>query len=158
MEMIVLRLKMARISPTFKAVLNEFKQGIGYYDGITMEQAYSNYRQVRSEYADLFDEKYPQVFENYLVNYVFSKVYPLEPSKNVFDNYIRLVVDYAITRLFLTGAGVYHKKYDDNIVQRVFTGIALTVDHNPDYVDTVVKNIQKLSGGILPYTALLIQI
>lgn len=157
MDMIVARLKMARISPTFKAIMEQFKQVIGYYDGITMEQAYLNYKQIRAGYAEMFDQQYPQVFENYLVNYVFSKVYPLEPSKNVFENYIRLVVDYAITRLVLVGVGAYHKKYDDEIVQKVFTGVALTVDHNTEYVDKMVNNIQQISGGALAYTALLIQ-
>lgn len=157
MEMVVLRLKMSDTSPTFKTVLEQFKLGIGYYDDITMEQAFINYSMIRSEYTDLFDKQYPQVFENYLVNYVFSKVYPLKPSNHVFENYIALVVDYAITRMFLVGVGAYHKKFDDEIVQKVFTGIALTVEHNMPYVEAMVDHIKSFSGGILAYTTILVQ-
>ncbi|NLO39462.1 MAG: hypothetical protein GX115_08345 [Ruminiclostridium sp.] len=157
MDMLVLRLKFSEISPSFKNVLDEFKQGIGFYEGITIEQAFSNYKPLQSHYMNMFCQQYPQVFENYYVNYAFSKAYPFEPSRNVFENYIRLVVDYAITKLFLVGVGAYHQKFDDSIVQRVFTGISLNVEHNSQYVDLMVNVIKKLEGGIQAYTAVLVQ-
>lgn len=157
MEMLVSRLKFASISQTFAGVLEEFKQGIGYFEGVTIRQLFSNYNEIKTEYGNKFDEQFPHVFENYFVNYVFSNVFPLYPALNAFENYIRLVVDYAIIRMFLTGVGAYHKGYNKEIVRKVFSGISLTVEHNPEYVDLIVKAISNLKGGVMAYTTVLVR-
>lgn len=157
MEMVVLRLKYAAISPSFIKLLEEFKQGIGYFEGNTIEQLFANYKKIKADYLKKFDEQYPQVFENYFVNYVFSSIFPIKPSSGAMENYIRLVVHYAFIKLFLAGIGAFHKKFDDAVVQRVFSGISNTVEHNPNYVKLMADAVKSLKGSMLAFTTVLVQ-
>ena len=157
MEMLVLRLKFDQTSNSFNDILKEFKEGIGYFDGITIQQAFSNYCEIKTEYSNKFDDQFPQVFENYYVNYVFSKVFPVFPSENAMENYIRLAVDYAIIRMFLVGVGAYHHGYNEVIVQKLFSGLSVTIEHNSRFVDFIVESIKILQGDKLAFTTVLVQ-
>jgi len=157
MEMLIYRLRFTAISPSFANILEEFKLGIGYKEGITTEQLFTSYNKIKSDLLIMFDEQFPQVFENYFVNYAFSTVFPMCPSDNLMGNYIRLILNYAILKMFLVGVGACRKGYNKDSVQKVFSAVSITVEHNPQYVDLMVDSVKNRPGGALAYTTVLIQ-
>jgi lysine-N-methylase len=51
------------------------------------------------------------ILEHYIVNYVFKTMFPLASEKHCFDNYIMMIVHYAMIKILLIGiAGFYKEK------------------------------------------------
>ena len=96
--------------------------------------------------------------ENYLVNYVFKNLFPFSGEKHIFDNYVMLIVHYAMIKMLLIGMAGFHKeKFKTEHVIKLIQSFSRTVEHNSAYLKKVNKLLRDNKFNTMPYMAILIK-
>ncbi|MEG0772986.1 flagellin lysine-N-methylase [Clostridium sp.] len=136
----------------------ETLEGLKYTNETTIEEVGENYKYVYEKYYEPFMKDKEYIFENYLVNYVFTNLFPTRPYKNLFDNYIMLVIHYAWIKMNLIGIAGYHKEdfNEENIVKLV-QSFSKTIDHNNVFLKHILDTLEKSNMTTMPYMAILIK-
>ncbi len=97
------------------------------------------------------DKEY--IFENYLVNDVFQRMFPYRDD-NFFNEYMILVLNYSIVKLLLIGMASCDKELTDIMVVDLIYSFSRTVLHNnmfiKSFIDALNENkFNKLSHMIV---------
>lgn len=133
-----------------------FLAGIGCTKEATFEEVAARYRQAYEEYYLPFVSENGHILENYLVNYVFRNLFPLD-QKNIFDAFVMLAVHYAMIKLQLVGVGAFHKGLTPDLAIRVIQAFAKTVEHNSAYLARVIELLSAGGYNTLPWMAILVK-
>ena len=97
------------------------------------------------------------ILENYLVNYVFKNLFPFSGEKNLFENYIMMVVHYALIKMHLIGMAAFHQDLTDEVVIKLIYSFARVVEHSPQYLQHVLRLLKDNGYSTLAYMAILIK-
>lgn len=130
LELVKLRTEGEYVSARLVESVNSFAQGVGYGPGKTLGDLSSLYAEAYRLYYAPFFLKHPHILENYLVNMIFRKLFPLgqvffeaeakaEPAKE----FAMLAIEFALVKGLLIGvAGCYKKEFStQNVIQTVQT-------------------------------------
>jgi lysine-N-methylase len=92
------------------------------------------------------------VLENYFVNYVFKTLFPLGPQKcsykkrlymhpkSIFEEYMLLVIQYAMMKSLLVGmAGYWGEGFGTNHALKLIQSFAKNVDHDISYQQRILQ-------------------
>lgn len=135
--------KMLNALTTDKDSINESNVEI-YVD------AYNNY------YKPFMDEN-EYILENYMVNYVFSNLFPFTGFSTVFDNYVMLITHFAMVKLNLIGVAGYDKKLDIEQVIIVIQSFSKVVEHNNLFLRSIFEFLKENNCTNMAYMAVLIK-
>lgn len=143
---------------TFVKCFGEFLNGIksdGKTDLVELSIAYS---QAYEEYYKPFMDKREYMLENYLVNYVFKKMFPFCGNDRVFNNYVLMVVHYAMIKMLLIGMAGFHKENfsEDHVIKLIYS-FSETIEHNPSYLQHVIQLLENNKFNTVAYMAVLIK-
>ena len=97
-------------SQRFLQCFAEFLNGIAYTAESQKEENGQRYTAAATDYYQPFMAEHAYIMENYLVNYAFKNLFPLSGGKHIFDNYVMLIVHYAMIKLLLIGMAGFHKE------------------------------------------------
>ena len=97
-------------SQRFLQCFAEFLNGIAYTAESQKEENGQRYTAAATDYYQPFMAEHAYIMENYLVNYAFKNLFPLSGEKHIFDNYVMLIVHYAMIKLLLIGMAGFHKE------------------------------------------------
>lgn len=122
----IVRLK----TKSYSECLDYVMEGINYRAGITQEEVSNNYRVIYDNYYLPFMSKHEYILENYLVNYIFSNLFPCGQFESTYQEYLILVVHYALIKFHLIGMAGYHKEISFEIVIKAFQYFSASFDHN----------------------------
>jgi lysine-N-methylase len=155
-ELIKYRLNTSGISAKFLEVVDKMKEALGFEEDLN-EAAMANYEQTYSNYYRPFMDEREYILENYLVNFVFMKIFPFN-EKGVFNSYVMLVIHYAMIKTLLIGLAAFYK--EDFSTEHILEGIysfSRTIEHQEGYLKDVFNIFvaQKLDN--LPYMAILLR-
>jgi lysine-N-methylase len=115
----------------FLQYYNDFLQGIGTVNDSGCTLTASMYVEASRNWFQPFMETNPYIMENYLVNYVFQRLFPLI-HPNVYDSYTTLVLTYVMIKVLLVGlAGNYREKFCTNQVLALIQSYTKTFDNTP---------------------------
>lgn len=129
----------------------EFLLGLNYHEDMTVPQIAEYYHELHQSYYVPFLEKYDYVLENYLVNYVFSILFPMS-SKSVFDNYIMMVMHFSLIKMHLIGMMGFHKdKFSIDHVLKLIQSYSKVVEHNKLYLYDILKLLRENRMDNLAY-------
>jgi lysine-N-methylase len=106
-------------------MLNKFKQNFEAY------------------YVPFFQNK-GYIFENYLVNQVFTRLFPFTRGSYV-DLYRELVGNLAVIQVLLVGMAAKHKGLNDTQVIQLFQTFARNSNHNSAHLDIVLGSLQSIA-------------
>ncbi len=122
LELIVGRIGSDYTSTRFLDCYREFMRGLNWTAESSMEELASRYQSACQNDFRPFVEEHPHLFENYLVNYIFSeRLFPYRSRKPVQtpaidsslqsmrDAFLLLAVHYAIVRTVMIGMAALHK-------------------------------------------------
>jgi lysine-N-methylase len=138
--------------------LGEFMYGINYTKESSVEEISRRYQAAYNDYYKPFMEQHEYVLENYLVNYVYMRLFPLGSGNNVFEEYIMMVIHYAMIKMHLIGMAGYHKKdFSLNHVVKLIQSFAKTIEHNSLYLREVRELLRKNEYNSMAYMAILIK-
>ncbi|MBX9974389.1 flagellin lysine-N-methylase [Cytobacillus firmus] len=136
--------------------LTEMLQGIQYTREATIEEVTEYYKKSLKEYYEPFMTEHEYILENYLVNYIFKNLFPLE-QKTLFEDYIMLVIHYSLIKLHLIGMAGFHKGLTNDLVIKLIQSFAKTVEHNNTYLNKVLNLLKVNDFATMPYMAILVK-
>lgn len=137
--------------------VTETLTGLQYIQGSNPEEVINQYVLACSQYYQPFMDRHEYIMENYLVNYVFKNLFPFGGSLSVFEEYVLMVIHYALIKLHLIGMSAYHHGLTTDIVIKLIQSFAKTVEHNPPYLKHVVDLLKKNAVMNLAYMVILIK-
>lgn len=157
-ELTNIRLKTGVINKLFAQCFSAFLKGIGYQHGnITITEVMTGYRSAETTYFRPFFQAHDYVFENYLVNYAFNNVFPFK-SAVFFQEYLQLVLRYALVRMYLVGmAGYYREAIKLDHLIELICSFTRQIDHNPDIVKQMGSFMEKKGYTGMAHMAILIK-
>lgn len=143
-------------SKRFMECFAEFLHGIQYIAGAATEEIGQRYAEAHDKYYQPFIENHEYILENYLVNYVFKNLFPVSGEKHIFDNYVMLIVHYAMIKLLLIGMAGFHKEnFSTGHVIKLIQSFSKTVEHNNAYLKRVFDLLKANKFNTMPYMAIL---
>lgn len=136
--------------------LAEMLLGIKYTGEETIEEVTEHYNFAFNEYYKPFIKEHEYILENYLVNYVFKNLYPLA-NKAPFEDYVMLVIYYAMIKLHLIGMAGFHKGLSKELVIKLIQSFSKTVEHNTTYLKNIFDFLKVNEFTTMPYMSILIK-
>ncbi|MUG23697.1 lysine-N-methylase [Paenibacillus macerans] len=136
----------------------EFLHGIKYTKDDSVEEISDRYQAAYHDYYQPFMNKHEYVLENYLVNYVYINLFPLSRDKQLFEEYIMMVIHYAMIKMHLIGMAGFHKENFslDHVIQLIYS-FSRVVEHNFSYLREVRELLRKNEYNSMAYMAILIK-
>lgn len=143
----------------YKEIVEKVKKGVRGEEGITAV----SYYQAKLEWLKVKDN-YNIMLENYLVQQLFSTVYPFNiyEEGNDFDNlfvsYFILVFKFILIRFNLIGLNNYYKSnLEEKHVIEMIARFSKVVDHNKNYLKLMKEEFKRNNILTLPYLIMMIK-
>jgi lysine-N-methylase len=137
--------------------VNEMLSGLQYIHGSNIEDIIHQYALSYSKYYQPFMDHHEYIMENYIVNHVFKNLFPFGDSLSVFESYVLLVVHYSLIKLHLIGMSAHHNGLTTDLVIKLIQSFAKTVEHNPQYLKSIIELLKKNEVTNLAYMVILIR-
>lgn len=90
-----------------------------------------------------FLEEHSYILENYLVHYVFQKLFPFSYGANVYEAFQMLELHYDLLRIHVLGVGSFLEEMDEKIVVRIIQSFVKEADHNSVYLPLLFAQLMK---------------
>lgn len=126
----------------YKECLRDMISGLGLNAGISDVEVLENYQSAYKDYYQPYMKDHEYILENYLVNYVFSKLFPFD-KKSLTASYSMLVINFSLVKLHLIGLAKFHEGLTDELVVKLVQSFSKAIDHNEQYlrnVSTLIKD------------------
>lgn len=135
----------------------EFMEGLGYTQELSAEEIEKRYYEAHQLFYEPFMKDHHYILENYLVSYVFEKLFPIKNNMYLVDDYMEMVLHYSLIKMHLIGMAAHHKGLTVEMVLKLIQCFTRAVDHSPQYLNNV-KELMKNNGyDSLAYMAILIR-
>ncbi|MFZ5354307.1 MAG: flagellin lysine-N-methylase [Bacillota bacterium] len=144
----------------YRELVEEFFKGISYTPDnkdIEIEKIEENYAFAYHRYYEPFMKNNEYILENYLVNYVFKNLFPLNNKLSCYTAYAMMILNYSLIKLHLIGIAGYRKGLSIETVIQLVQVMAKTVEHNQEYMDAVAQVIKDNGFNTMTYMAILIR-
>lgn len=132
--------------------------GLNYFNDSTEEQLEAAYRIAYEEDYKSFEEQYGYILENHLVNYVFEYLFPLGGEIRIFDNYVKMILNYSLLKIHLLGTVRYYgSALDVSHIIGVIQRFVKVTEHDLKYIQRIFQLIKDSQMDTMPYLAILIK-
>lgn len=155
-DIIDIRMNRGVLNKIYLECYEEFLKGINYTEEVTKEEITNNYQKAFEEYYKPYMNNHEYILENYLVNYVFAKLFPFADGA-IFDAYMMLILHYAIIKVHLIGMAGYNKGLDEDIVIKLISTFTKVVDHNNVFLKDIAKQLKEKNYNTLAYMTIMIK-
>lgn len=106
-------------------------------------------------YSPFFKEK-EYILENYLVNDLFINCFG-NSKDNLFEQYILVVLKFALVKLHLYGVAAKYKGLNDERIVHVIQTFSKCIEHNSGYLKSIVDTVKLNELDSLAHMAILIK-
>lgn len=132
-------------------------QGL-HYDGeaVVADHASSYNKAYEMHYRPFMDSR-EYIIENYLVNHVYKNLFPFMKFPTPFDNYVMLVVHYAMIKLHLIGVAGCDQGLDEESIIFTLQSFSKVSEHNPFFLKQIFDLLQKNGFNNMAYMSILIK-
>jgi lysine-N-methylase len=134
----------------------QFLHGIQYTREATVEEIANRYQEAEGKYFRPFMADHEYILENYLVNHVFRNLFPFSGEKGLFENYVMMIVHYALIKMHLIGMAAFHQGLNEELVIKLIQSFAKTVEHNQQYLQSAFRLLKDNGYTTMAYMAILI--
>ncbi|OAB42940.1 flagellin lysine-N-methylase [Paenibacillus glacialis] len=136
----------------------ELLHGIQYAKESSVEEISSCYQVAYNDFYLPFMSKHEYILENYLVNYVYLNLFPLGNGSDIFEEYIMMVIHYAMIKMHLIGMAGYHKEnFGVEQIIKLIQSFGKVIEHSPLYLREVRELLRKNEYNSMAYMAILIK-
>ncbi|CDH89758.1 probable lysine-N-methylase [Clostridium botulinum B str. Eklund 17B (NRP)] len=136
--------------------IEKFKKGLKIQDEIQIDKCIKAYKESVKEYYEPYIKERKYIFENYLVNDVFQRIFPYRDD-NFFNEYMLLVINYSIIRLVLTGIASCDKQLTDAMVVDLIYSFSRAVLHNNAFIKSFIDALNENNFNTLSHMIILIK-
>lgn len=145
-------------SKRYLECFSEFIKGITYSDESNKAEIAERYADAYSKYYAPYMDKHEYILENYLVNYVFKNLFPFSGQKDIFDDYMMMIIHYAMIKMNLIGMAGFHKEnFDTEHVVKLIQSFSKTVEHHSEFLKYINYIFKKHNFDTMAYMSVLIK-
>ncbi|ANE46713.1 hypothetical protein SY83_11005 [Paenibacillus swuensis] len=130
-------------SARYEQCFTEFKAGIGMDAAFDLDQITVKYESAYNDYYVPFFNEREYIYENYLVNFVFSKLFPFN-EKDLYDSYLMMIIHYSLIKMNLIGMSGYHKRLDEELVIKLFQSFSRNFEHSQSSLTSLMKIVHSV--------------
>ncbi|RNB92685.1 lysine-N-methylase [Brevibacillus fluminis] len=135
-----------------------FLHGIEYTLEDKIEEIAERYHAAYENHYLPVMSQHEYVLENYLVNYVFKNMFPMSKYESVYDEFVVMVLHYALIKMNLIGmAGHYKEGFNLDLVIKLIQSFAKTVEHSKIFLGHAFDLLEKNNYKTLAYMSILIK-
>ncbi|WP_155274921.1 flagellin lysine-N-methylase [Clostridium novyi] len=118
---------------------------------------YEAYTLCYEKYYKKFNLSSGYIIENFLVNYVFQNMFP-SGDKNIFDEYIMMIIYYSIIKVYMVGlCGYYKKEFSKEIAIKFIQKFSKCVLHDNTYANWIFDAIKENSIDTMAHMIIFIK-
>ncbi|WP_427338106.1 flagellin lysine-N-methylase [Caloranaerobacter sp. DY30410] len=137
---------------------NEFLEGIQYTENLKEEEIVERYNEAYVRYYKIFMDKHEYILENYIVDYIYKNLFPVAGKESVFDNYVMLVINYALIKMHLIGMAGYHKEnFNVEHIIKLIQSFTKVVAHNNSFIEHIYNLLKQNNFISMAYMAIFIK-
>ena len=138
--------------------INEFLSGINYTKEAKKEEIGERYKEAYHKYYEPYMRDKEYILENYLVNYVFKNTFPISGEKNLFDNYVLMIIHYSLIKMHLIGiAGFNKENFNTDLIIKLIQSLSKTFEHDSLYLKQIIKLLKDEKLDTMAYMTILIK-
>lgn len=143
---------------SLRVIFDDALEGIQYNSERSLDENGANYNHAyQNFYVQAMSER-EYTLENYLVNYVFSKFFPMTQKGGFFDSYSMLVVHFALIKMLLIGrASLKGDDFSEEDIVHVVQKFSKGIEHSPKFVAHVYDRMKQDGFLTMAYMAILIK-
>lgn len=120
-----------------------------------INESVKKYEESYLKYCRKFISDNEYIFENFLVNEVFQRVFPF--AEDIFESYAELIISYTLLRFTIVLYSVKYKELNKkNIVEAIFR-YARAFEHSEQFSKDMIKNLRESGFENLSYMAVLMK-
>ncbi|GAE33037.1 flagellin lysine-N-methylase [Halalkalibacter akibai] len=154
----ILEAKLGITNERFLKCLEELRVGLNNSEVVGEDtKIIKSYQENFTNFYQPFMEDNEYIIENYLVNYIYKELFPLNQGLEVFKAYSLLTVHFSIIKLILIGVSGYHEGLSEEIVIRVIQSYSRTIEHNGIFLRKVLKELEEKGYLSMGYMAILLK-
>lgn len=143
-------------SERYRKCIVETLQGIQFKNEENIESIEKNYKETYEKYYKPFVNNHEYILENYLVNYVYRNLFPIK-KKTVFEDFVMLILHYAMIKLHLIGMAGYHKGLTTDLVITLIQSFSKSIEHNNAFLKGAYSLLEDKGYTSIAYMAILIK-
>jgi lysine-N-methylase len=144
-------------SKRYVALVEEALKGFQYNGKAAPVENAKRYTLASRQYYEPFLKVHGYILENYLVNFVFSNLFPALDERKPFDSFIMLTLLYSLINYHLTGIAAGRRGLKVNQAAEFIQVFSKTVEHHKTYLDTITDHIRKKKFNTMEYMAMLVK-
>ncbi len=116
------------------------------------------YTQALSDHYLPFMQEHHYILENYMVNYAFRTLFPAKPDDSAFNNYLTLVVNFAVLRSYLVGlAGAQQTNFTTDSALTLIQSFAKLIEHNEIRIRQIRQFFIDKGYASMPHMSILLK-
>jgi len=129
-----------------------------FRDGLGTEAPVERYQEAYRRHMLPFLEEHGYILENYLVNNIFSRLFPFAMmGESVMGDYVVLVLHYALVQMHLTGMAAYHQGLTADQALVLIQSFARTFEHDVSFFSHSLQRLREIELDHLPGMSLLLR-
>lgn len=144
-------------STSYLSFSEEFQKGLGIVKKSTQEAVCKAYQIAYQQYYEPFMKEHDYLLENYLVNYVFSELFPAAESTKPFEAYLMLVLRYTLIKCNLIGISSFRKGLTVDLCVELIQSFSKAIEHHHTYLEGMAGWMKKKQNMTLQLAELLVK-
>lgn len=129
------------LAGNYSELVEEIKEGLFLNGELSNVETVLHYKMMKEQCFVPFFDDHEYMFENYLVNYVFLNMVPID-EKDYMASFTKLVAQYALLKLHLIGVAAKHKGLTPELVVRTVYLFSRRIEHNERYIKDMMKEMK----------------
>ncbi|MFH1852507.1 MAG: flagellin lysine-N-methylase [Candidatus Neomarinimicrobiota bacterium] len=144
----------------FRECHEQFLGGLGFNRDLSPDQIVDCYHTNYGRYFVPFMTEKEYILENYCVNYLFRYQFPIfekNDYQNIFKAAVRLLLNYALLKLYLIGLGGFHGGLTDELAVKWTYSFGKAVEHDSGFMTDMIDFMEHNGLMTLAHLTVLIR-
>lgn len=148
----------AGASEGFTNVFWDFLRGIQFDLSQSDEENAKQYQEAYQTWYQPFMASREHILENYIVNYAFSRTFPMTDEESPLYSYAMMIVHFSVVKMLLIGNSAYYKEeFQEKHVINVIQKFVKSVEHNPQFINFMYNSMKNNGYLTVAHMAILIR-
>jgi lysine-N-methylase len=126
----------------YKECLDEYVLGIQEIHRSKFEETVDAYGTL-TDYYKSFMIEHEYIMENYLVNYVFSTLFPISGKETMFDKVLYMGILFSLIRMHLIGMSASKQDLNTDIVVKLIQSFTKNFDHMEKFKQIIAEKCHR---------------
>lgn len=132
------------ISKKLKSIIKDCEEGFMFRDGRSLIEKSNIYMKVYSMNEDKINKEFSHIFENYIVNLIFQKLFPFDKSDIMINDYILLILKFSFIVFLCAGKYIYNKMIiNEEDILIIMQSLSKEIEHSDKFVEEITNYLRK---------------